>query len=143
MLLMYASRVRFHWIGKASLFKGPLAGLFRRLRGIPVRRDQNKNFVTQIVDIFNQSERLIIAIAPEGTRKKSTYWKTGFYYMALGAQVPVVLGFVDYLRKQVGVGPVLHPTGDIQIDFAQISAFYAEKVGLHPKKQGVIEIHPA
>ena len=81
-------------------------------------------------------------IAPEGTRSKINHWKTGFYYMALGAQVPIVLAYVDYPSRQIGIGPIIQPTGDIQADFAHVKAFYADKTGLHPDKQAPIEIHP-
>ena len=138
MLLMLAGGVRFNWIGKDSLFRWPLGGIFRRLGGIPVHRDRSNNFVAQIVQAFENSERLIIAIAPEGTRSLVTRWRTGFYYMAIGAQVPLVLGFVDYHKRQVGVGPVIYPSQDIEATFAQLSEFYADKTGKYPHKQGQI-----
>lgn len=141
MLLMYAGGVRFNWIGKDSLFRSPLGGFFRGMGGIPVKRDRNSNFVSQIVDAFNRSTHLIIAIAPEGTRSLATRWKTGFYYMALGARVPLVLGFVDYARRQVGVGPVIYPSEDIEATFAELRAFYSAKSGKYPHMQG--EITPA
>lgn len=138
MLLMFAGGARFNWIGKDSLFRWPVNGLFRRLGGIPVKRDRTSNFVSQIVETFERSSHLIIAIAPEGTRSLVTRWKTGFYYMAMGAQVPLVLGFVDYQRHQVGVGPVIYPSDDIEAIFAQLRAFYADKTGKYPHKQGQI-----
>jgi 1-acyl-sn-glycerol-3-phosphate acyltransferase len=141
MLLMYGGGVRFNWIGKESLFRGPMSGFFRGLGGIPVRRERNSNFVAQIVEAFDHSNHLIIAIAPEGTRSLAKRWKTGFYYMALGAQVPLVLGFVDYRRRQVGVGPVVYPSEDIEATFAELRLFYADKTGKYPHKQG--EITPA
>jgi 1-acyl-sn-glycerol-3-phosphate acyltransferase len=140
MLLMFAGGVRFNWIGKDSLFRWPMEGFFRRLGGIPVKRERNSNFVGQIVDAFNHSSHLIIAIAPEGTRSLAKRWKTGFYYMALGAQVPLVLGFVDYRRRQVGVGPVIHPSEDIEATFAELRAFYADKTGKYPHKKGEITL---
>lgn len=142
MLFKYASGLHFKWIGKASLFKAPFGTLFRRLGGIPVWRDQKSNFVSQISELFRQSERLVITIAPEGTRSKAPYWKTGFYYMAVGAQVPIVLGFLDYARKQIGLGPVLYPTGDIYADFELIQEFYADKQGAHPSKQNAVALQP-
>jgi 1-acyl-sn-glycerol-3-phosphate acyltransferase len=142
MLLMYASGVRFNWIGKASLFRPPYGGFFRRLGGVPVWRERRNNFVSQIVEAFERSKRLIIAIAPEGTRSKIPYWKTGFYYMALGAKVPLVLGFIDYGRRQVGVGPLFKPSGDIRADFACLRDFYADKTGLYPEKQSAVAISP-
>jgi len=138
MLLMFANGVRFNWVGKDSLFRWPLEGLFRRLGGIPVHRGRNANFVSQIVEAFERSTHLIIAIAPEGTRSRVTRWKTGFYHMARGAHVPLVLGFVDYRRRQVGVGPVIYPSEDIEETFAQLRAFYADKTGKYPHKQGQI-----
>jgi 1-acyl-sn-glycerol-3-phosphate acyltransferase len=142
LLLMYSTGVRFNWIGKDSLFRPPFDKLFKKLGGIPVWRDRRSNFVSQIVEVFNRSKRLIIAISPEGTRSKITYWKTGFYYMALGAKVPLVLGFIDYGRRQVGIGPSFIPSGDIQADFCHLRDFYADKTGLYPEKQGAIEIQP-
>jgi len=142
MLFKYASGLHFKWIGKASLFKPPFGSLFLRLGGIPVWRDKKSNFVAQISDLFDRSEQLVIAISPEGTRQQTAYWKSGFYYMAVGARVPIVLGFVDYARKQVGLGPELHPTGDIQADFKQIQAFYSDKRGAHPANQNPIGLLP-
>jgi 1-acyl-sn-glycerol-3-phosphate acyltransferase len=138
MLLMFAGGVRFNWIGKDSLFRWPMEGFFRSLGGIPVRREKNSNFVAQIVDAFNRSSHLIIAIAPEGTRSLAKRWKTGFYYMARSAQVPLVMGFVDYRRRQVGVGPVIFPNEDIEVTFAELRAFYSDKTGKYPNKQGEI-----
>jgi 1-acyl-sn-glycerol-3-phosphate acyltransferase len=138
MLLMFGSGVRFNWIGKNSLFRWPLGSFFRRMGGIPVRRESTTNFVGQIVEAFERSTRLIIAIAPEGTRSMVTRWKTGFYYMAVGAQVPLVLGFVDYGRRQVGVGPVIYPSSNIEETFAQLRAFYTDKTGKYPDKHGQI-----
>jgi 1-acyl-sn-glycerol-3-phosphate acyltransferase len=83
---------------------------------------------------------LIIAIAPEGTRGKADYWKTGFYYIALGAGVPIALGFIDYGERVVGIGPCLYPSGDIQTDFVRLNEFYGGVTGRHPEKQGEIRI---
>ncbi len=143
MLLKYSLQMRFHFIGKASLFRGPMGSLMRRLGGIPVRRGSRSNFVAQIVAAFEEHEDLIIVIAPEGTRSKSPYWKTGFYYIALGAGVPVAMAYLDYKNKVVGFGPSFVPTGDIQADFAIISKFYADKSGKYPDKQGAIELRPS
>ena len=85
----------------------------------------------------------MIAILPEGTRRNATYWKTGFYYIALGAGVPIVMGYADYRSKVVGLGPALIPTGDIQADFEPIQAFYAGITGKHPERQGAIQIRLA
>lgn len=142
MLWMIACGKRFNWIGKDSLFTSPLGPIYRRLGGVPVRRDSSYNFVDQIVDEFNRSERLIIAITPEGTRSKTPYWKSGFYFMALGAQVPIVLGFIDFGNKQIGIGPTIQPSGNIQEDFIHLREFYGTIKGLYPDKQGAIILRP-
>lgn len=140
MLLMFGAGERFNWIAKDSLFRGPWGGFFRSLGGIPVRRDRSTNFVAQITAAFERSERLVIVLAPEGTRRRVSHWRTGFYYMALGAKVPIVMAYVDCKHKEVGIGPMFYPTGDIHADFTQIRDFYATKVGFYPEKQGPIEI---
>lgn len=140
LLLAHGTGIKMHWIGKDSLFRWPLGGPMRWLGGIPVQRHSSQNFVQQVVDIFNRQERLVIAIAPEGTRGRADYWKTGFYYIAQGAGVPIALGFVDYKDKVVGIGPTIYPSGDIQADFVQIKAFYAGKTGRNPHLQGEARI---
>ncbi len=140
LLMTHASGINLHWIGKDSLFHWPLGGLMRWLGGIPVNRVSSNNFVQQIVDIYDQSDELVIAIAPEGTRGKVEYWKTGFYYIAKGAKVPIALGFVDYQERVVGIGPSLYPTGNIQADFLKLNEFYSGITGRHPERQGEIRI---
>ena len=93
-----------------------------------------------MVAVFQANEALMIAILPEGTRRRASHWKTGFYYIALRANVPIVMGFADYRHRLVGLGPALHPSGDIDTDFAAIRAFYANISGKHPERQGAIEI---
>jgi 1-acyl-sn-glycerol-3-phosphate acyltransferase len=143
MLWMFASGVRFAWIGKHTLFESPLGPMYYRLGGIPVRRDRSHNFVDQIVEQFECSDELIIAITPEGTRGKLSYWKTGFYHMAVGAGVPIVMGFLDFEHKHIGIGPILYPSGDIHADFSVLREFYSGIKGRHPHKQGAIELRPS
>jgi len=90
--------------------------------------------VAQSIKQFNQNERLILTIAPSGTRKKVKKWKTGFYYIAQGANVPIVLGFLDYRRKVGGLGPTIYPTGDVDADMKTIRAFYSGVTGRYPEK---------
>ena len=142
LMLAHGTGIKMNWIGKDSLFRWPLGGPMRWLGGIPVQRHSRQNFVQQVVDIFNRVEKLVIAIAPEGTRGKADYWKTGFYYIAQGAGVPIALGFVDYKDKVVGIGPTIYPSGDIHADFNQIKTFYAGKTGRYPHLQGEARIRP-
>jgi 1-acyl-sn-glycerol-3-phosphate acyltransferase len=143
LLLMLVAGLRLRWIGKDTLFRGPIGWLLLRLGGIPVNRRSRENFVEQMVAAFRANEELMIAILPEGTRRNAQYWKTGFYYIALGGGVPIVLGYADYRRRVVGLGPVFHPTGDIQADFAIIRAFYTGITGKHPERQGTIQLRQA
>jgi len=140
LMLAHGTGIKMNWIGKDSLFRWPFGGPMRWLGGIPVKRHSKQNFVQQVVDIFNRLERLVVAIAPEGTRGKADHWKTGFYYIAQGAGVPIALGFVDYKDKVVGIGPTIYPSGDIHADFDQIKTFYAGKTGRHPHLQGEARI---
>ena len=142
LLLKSAIGLQVHWIGKHSLFRWPLGWLMRRLGGVPVDRRSPHKYVDQIVDAFRQRDEMVLVIAPEGTRKKTEYWKSGFYYIALGAGVPIALGFADYARKVGGIGPTIMPTGDIEADLARIRAFYADKTGKHPENQGEIRVRP-
>ncbi|MFN2233766.1 MAG: lysophospholipid acyltransferase family protein [Anaerolineales bacterium] len=140
LLLMTAERIPIRLMGKDSLFRGPTGLMMRSLGAIPVDRAQKANLVDQVAEIFTQYDDLIIGLAPEGTRSKSTRWRTGFYYIALKANVPIVMAYLDYGNKVCGLGPSFYPTGDIQADFEIIRDFYAGIVGKYPQKQGRIEI---
>lgn len=141
--IAYSLNIKFHFVAKDSLFRWPVGYVFRKMGGIPVNRRERKNAVHQMVDIFNERETLVLAIAPEGTRRRVDYWKTGFYYIALEAQVPILLGFFDYERKVGGIGPHLFPTGDIEADMQRIHDFYKDKKGKNPESFGTIQIRSA
>ena len=140
LLLMAAERIPIRLMGKDSLFRGPTGVMMRSLGAIPVDRSQKANLVDQVAEIFNQYDDLIIGLAPEGTRARSTRWRTGFYYIALKANVPIVMAYLDYGNKVCGLGPSFYPTGDIQADFEIIRDFYSGIVGKYPQKQGRIEL---
>ena len=138
LLLMAAEQLPIRFMGKDSLFRGPLGPLMRSLGGIPVNRRERTNLVDQIAAKFEEYDDLIIGITPEGTRRKTSHWKTGFYYIALKAKVPIAMAYLDYGNKVIGVGPSFIPSGDIQADFEIIREFYTGIVGKNPKKQGEI-----
>ncbi len=140
LLVKSALGIRFCWIGKDSLFRFPFGGFMRWLGGIPVNRRVRSNFTEQMVARFCAHRELSVVITPEGTRSRTEYWKSGFYHVALGAGVPVVLGFVDYRCRRLGIGPVITLTGDREADMKVIREFYADKSGLHPEKQGQIRL---
>jgi len=138
LLLMGAEQLPIRFMGKDSLFRGPLGPVMHSLGGIPVNRRERSNLVDQIAAKFEEYEELIIGIAPEGTRSKSAHWKTGFYYIALKARVPIAMAYLDYGNKIIGVGPSFVPSGDLKADFEIIREFYTGIVGKNPKKQGKI-----
>jgi len=143
MLYLFASNLRFRWIAKDTAFRWPFGWLMRRLGGIPVVRSSRSNFVDQVVAMYNASDHLRIAISPEGTRSEAGYWKTGFYYIALGAGVPIALSYVDYPRKLVGIGAQFLPGGDIQADMQILAEFYADKTPRYPQRQGEVRLRPS
>ncbi len=125
LMVAFALRLTPYWMGKHSLFKAPFGGLMRWLGGIPVDRSQANNLVEASAQAIREANGpLQLIVPPEGTRSKTRYWKTGFYYIAQSAQVPIVLAFMDYGRKRSGLGPVFVPTGDAAADLAAIQAFY-------------------
>jgi len=113
------------WMGKDSLFKGWRGPIMRWMGGIPITRSSSNNVVAQTIEAFKRAESLILAIPPEGTRAKVDTWKTGFYYIALGANVPIALAFLDYEKKTGGFLSEFHPTGNVDVDIAAIRASYA------------------
>jgi len=128
------------WVAKKQLFTGPFKYFFKALGGIPVDRSVHTGFIEQIVSQFDHKEEMILCLAPEGTRAKTEYWKTGFYYIALTAKVPVCLGYIDYAKHTMGFAETILPSGDLEKDFAQIKMFYQDKTGKYPEKQGPIRI---
>ncbi len=142
-LFIKALGINVGFIGKDTAFWWPMGIILKKLGGIPVNRRIRNNFVDQIVAKFNQSSQLFVLITPEGTRHKTNYWKSGFYYIALGAQTPILLGYIDYPNKKLGFGPDFLPSGNIQEDFKIIQDFYADKTGKYPEKQGVIQLNPS
>jgi 1-acyl-sn-glycerol-3-phosphate acyltransferase len=143
LLFRAALGLRVHWAGKDTFFRGPWGALWKKIGGIPVNRRSRSNFVDQIVATFRQREEMILVVAPEGTRSMVGYWKSGFYYMAVGAGIPIAMGFLDYARKVGGIGPSFYPTGDIHTDFVAIREFYAGITGRHPHRQGEIKLRDA
>ena len=125
-------RIKAYWIGKNSLFKGPAGPIMRWLGGIPLDRSKANNLVEASIQAYNDNDGLAFAIAPEGTRGWSDRWKTGFYHIANGAQVPLALAYFDFEKKIGGVGKLMQPTGDLQQDMAEIESFYSRVTGKNP-----------
>lgn len=133
LMVCFTLRIEIYWMGKASLFPPFIGGIMRWLGGIPVDRSRHGNLVESTIHAFNESEKLVVTIPPEGTRSKVSNWKTGFYYIAYGAKVPIALGFMDYKKKRAGILGTFNPSGDIEADMPKIRARYAGITGKNPQ----------
>lgn len=137
MTTLFSLGVRISWMGKKSLFGWPIKGVMEWLGGVPVdRADQKAGIVDQTIEAFDSRDKFVIAIMPEATRAKARKWKTGFYHIAQGAHVPIVLVRFDYGHKVMGVGPTIEPSGDETADMIQIQSLFAGIQGRNPS-QGV------
>lgn len=134
-----AMRGRMYWFGKHTAFRWPLGPLFRWLGGIAIDRTQLSNTVEQSIAAFQEREQFVLVIPPEGSRKKTRRWKSGFYYIAKGAAVPVVLAYMDYERKLIRIAPAFHPTEDTEADMAHIREFYGGVAGKYAAEWGPIQ----
>ncbi|CAD5374292.1 Glycerol acyltransferase [Rubrivivax sp. A210] len=129
----FCLNLNIYWMGKASIFGWPWGALMRWLGGIAVDRSKSNNLVAASAAVLaGASGALQLVVPPEGTRGRTRHWKTGFYYIALEAKVPVVMAYLDYERKIAGLGPMLVPSGDIEADMAIIKRFYAPFKGRRP-----------
>ena len=126
--------LRAHFMGKLSLFRWPLAGFMRQMGGIAVDRRGGTNVVQQMVDEFARRAEFILTVAPEGTRGKTTKWRTGFYQIALAAKVPMVVGFMDYGTKTGGLGPLIWPSGDFRADMMKVLEVYRTCIPKVPER---------
>ena len=122
------------YLGKQELFNGPFGFFFRWTGGTPVDRFSKSGVVDQVVEKFNASEKLFIALSPEGTRKKVDKLRTGFYHMAKKANVPIIMVGLDYSKKELSVSPPFYITENEQADFKNIVEFFASKRGKYPDK---------
>jgi len=129
--ILRIKRARF--LGKSALFKPAYGWFFRSLGGHPVDRTKNQDMVQQVVDIFNRHDTFILALAPEGTRKKVTKLKTGFYYIAREAKVPIIPCGFDFSRKRIVIGTPFYPTQDFEKDMDALLSFYRTIKGKNPE----------
>ena len=120
--LVFGLNVR--WLGKDTLFAGPLGPVMKWFGGVPVNRGAAKDIVPDAVAFLRRGEKAALAIAPEGTRSSVTRWKTGFYRIAVEADVPILLSWLDYPSRTAGLGPLFQPTGDMEADIQAMQEFY-------------------
>ncbi len=138
--ISHAVDVRF--LAKHTLFWWPLGPILRSLGAMPIDRNDPAAIVPQLVAAFAKEDRLFLALAPEGTRKRMPYWKSGFYRIAEAAGVPIVLAFIDYKTKQMGIGKTLPLGQSVEETLEVLRQFYAPFVGARPSLQSPIEFPP-
>lgn len=129
-------RVKLAWMGKKSLTQGPLGGIVKWLGCVPIDRSARHDVVGQMKDAFQHADKLILVIPPEGTRGRADEWKTGFYHIAHGAGVPIVMSVLDYGTKTMRISGDVLPSGDYQVDLPLIKAHYADAQGKHRDQFG-------
>jgi 1-acyl-sn-glycerol-3-phosphate acyltransferase len=135
--------VDLRFLGKHTMFKGPLGWLLKGLGAVPVIRSERRNTVQQAAEWFGSSDAFLLGVAPEGTRKLTAGWKTGFYWIAMEAKVPIACAFIDYGTRTGGfTGDLIHPTGDIDRDFVLFQRAYAKITPKFPEKMAPIQPLP-
>jgi len=142
-LAFYQLQIPLRFTVKKEWLRFPVGGLMRAMGAIGIDRtpknpgDERPSMTEAMAQLFTDNDRLVVMVTPEGTRKLRTEWKTGFYYVAVKAGVPVGLGYLDYQKKEAGVGKMVYPSGDRDKDLREIMDFYRPIVGKHPEKFSV------
>ena len=133
LLVRSITQISPYYFGKASLFKKPFGYFFRSLKGIPIDRSSNQNYVETIVQQFKDNPDFTLALSPEGTRKKVTHWKTGFYHIAHQAKVPIIKVSMDYSKKEICIDNPVMTSGNIESDMIKFKSYFDGVVGKHPQ----------
>ena len=133
LLLRQVVGIKANFIGKKELFVGPLGWYLKSIGGAPVDRSSKENKVETIARLFKERDEFRLALAPEGTRKKVDAWRTGFYYIAKEAKVPIIMFTLDFGKKQNKISEPFYPTDDVEADFAFMKNFYKDVKGKIPE----------
>ena len=129
-------RVTCNWVGKDTLFKGWRGPIMRKLGGVSVDRSRSANLVDQVVDEFGRRDRMILVITPEGTRGKVSKWKTGFYHIARGADIPIIAITADYEKREGRVAGVVDPVEDYETVEAKLKSLFSSATPRNPDRIG-------
>ncbi len=140
LLMAWAAGMDIRWLGKHTLFRGPMGPIMRALGGVPVRRHLQEDRVAATARTFAETEALALLIPPEGTRSLTEHWRSGFYHIARSAGVPLVPTALDYGRKCGEIGEAFVPSSDVRADMDRLRAFYAGREGLYPEKFGPVRL---
>ncbi len=138
----FAIDVKVSFLAKDALFWWPLGAMLNVMGALPIDRSDATRIVPQLVRAFDESDRLYLALAPEGTRKWMPYWKSGFYRIAKAANVPIVMAYIDYPNKRMGIGPTLPDGNTMEEDLEIIRQYYSQFTGKRPELQGPVEFPP-
>jgi len=134
LLARFSLGTKIHFLAKKEIFVFPVKGLFKALGGIPVERSKSINRVDMLVTTFQEHERFILAVAPEGTRSPVKRWKFGFYHIAHKAEVPLVMVGFDYAKKEIIIREPFNTTGDLPKDYQVMLQFFQGIQGKRPKE---------
>jgi 1-acyl-sn-glycerol-3-phosphate acyltransferase len=132
-MALFALDLRISFLGKHTLFHGMFGRWMRSIGGIPVDRSKPNGVVGDCADALSAADRIVFAMAPEGTRRLDKGFKTGFIHIAHSAQVPICLAYFDFKRKVIGFGPLFQPSGDALADIAKITDYYRPICGRYQK----------
>jgi len=135
----FALNIQVRFLGKHSLFKWPHGWLFKALGGLPVVRHKHNNVVGQVAELIKENDHIWLALAPEGTRSFTPFWKTGFYHIAEQANLPIIMFYLDSKTRTVGFADPFTVTNDINADMNVFRAFYADKFGYKPEQASIIQ----
>lgn len=138
LLAKWVMDVEFHVMVKDTLFLPRWCAPW----AIRVNRRERTGVTATLAERFARDDELRLVIAPEGTRKRTAHWKSGFYHLARAANLPLALSFVDYAKRETGVGACVALTGDIEADMRVVAAFYADKVARYPAQSGPVRLEP-
>jgi 1-acyl-sn-glycerol-3-phosphate acyltransferase len=140
MLAARALGVKIRFLGKHTLFRPPFGWFFRMLGGIPVDRSRPGGIIGQVTAAFARADKIVMVIAPEGTRSHRPHWKSGFHEIARATGVPIVLAALDASTRRVRIGPTIEATTNVSIDMDRIREFYAQYPGIKPEKAGTVRL---
>ena len=134
MAALHSMRQPVVYLAKKELFKFPLGVLMRFFGGVPVDRSKSSSMVEAMAEKIKETDQILVLIPPEGTRSAVTEWKSGFYHTARLAGVPIYPAYLDYAKREAGIGQPFYPTGNYEVDIKAIQAFYATITPKHPEK---------
>ncbi len=143
-LVGWYARRKLHYMIKIEWTRGPMGWILRQLGAMGIDRSTSFNTVEQVTQMFDQSDQLVVAIPPEGTRRKTDHWRTGFYWIAHNAHVPILPCTVDYLKKEITINnPLFYTTGDIAADMEVLWSYYRDITGRYPERASELRLRPS